>query len=233
MLIKLPIKNSDQEYEINPSKIIGLGMNYYQAVDKMDATNIPDEPILFAKTPNVLIGPGEDIVFPSFFREYKFKEQRVEYEAELAFIIKKQCKNITAANAYDYIYGFTCMNDVSHRNFQEKDVAGWFRGKSIDTFGPIGPQIVLTEDIGNAQDLNIICRLNGKVVQNSNTRHMIFTIPETVQFLSKNFTLQAGDIVTTGTPPGMGVLKPGDHVEVEIESIGILENNIVEEGELR
>ncbi len=231
MPIRLPIKNTDQEYEINPSKIIGLGMNYYQDVENKDNTNIPDEPILFAKTPNVLIGNGENIVFPSFFKDYDFKKQRVEYEAELAFIMKSQCKNVASEAAYDYIYGFTCMNDISHRNFQEKDVAGWFRGKSIDTFGPIGPQIVLTDDIGDAHDLNIKCRLNGKVVQDSNTRHMIFSIQEMIQFISKNFTLHEGDIVTTGTPPGMGNLKSGDHVEVEVEGIGILENYVIEEGE--
>ena len=113
--------------------------------------------------------------------------------------------------AYDYILGFTCMNDVSQRNIQSGDQSGWFRGKSFDTFGPVGPQIVLTEDIGDPQNLKIQCRLNGQVMQDSNTRHMIFSIAETLAFVSKNFTLWPGDLITTGTPgeSGFGTLQGG------------------------
>jgi 2-keto-4-pentenoate hydratase/2-oxohepta-3-ene-1,7-dioic acid hydratase in catechol pathway len=126
----------------------------------------------------------------------------------------------------DHILGFTCFNDISQRNLQKGDKAGWYRGKSLDTFGPIGPVIVTPEDIGDPQNLDIECRLNGKVVQNSNTRHMIFKIPEILTFISRNFTLEAGDIIITGTPSGVGPLKDGDLLEVEIENIGILTNPV-------
>ena len=154
---------------------------------------------------------------------------RTDYEAELAFIINQSCKNVPAEQAYEYIYGFTCFNDISQRNLQNSEKAGWFRGKSLDTFGPVGPCIVLAEDIGDAQNLDISCRLNGKVVQNSNTKQMIFKIPEIVAFISKNFTLEKGDLIITGTPAGVGALKGGDVVEVEIENIGILKNEVQEE----
>jgi 2-keto-4-pentenoate hydratase/2-oxohepta-3-ene-1,7-dioic acid hydratase in catechol pathway len=129
----------------------------------------------------------------------------------------------------DHVLGFTCINDVSQRNLQTGDRSGWFRGKSLDTFGPVGPQVVLPEDIGDPQDLRIQCRLNGKTVQDSNTRHMIFTIPEIIAFITKNFTLMPGDLIATGTPSGVGSLMHGDIVEVEIEGIGALRNPVLEE----
>ena len=122
--------------------------------------------------------------------------------------------------------GFTCFNDVSQRNFQRRDKSGWFRGKSLDTFGPIGPVIVPPGAIGDPQNLRIQTRLNGRVVQDSNTRHMIFTIPQIISFISRNFTLEAGDIISTGTPSGVGPIRDGDVVEVEIENIGILKNPV-------
>ena len=121
------------------------------------------------------------------------------------------------------------MNDVSQRNIQNSDRSGWFRGKSLDTFGPVGPQIVLQKDMSNAQDLRIRCRLNGKTVQDANTGDMIFDIPAIIAFVSRNFTLMPGDISSTGTPSGVGPLKHGDLVEVEVEGIGILKNPVVEE----
>ncbi len=233
-MLSLAVHNNG-EYTVAPSKIIALGLNYRahiaesQSVDVQGFTlEIPEEPVLFAKTPNVLIGAGEPIVIPRFLREYGFDEMRVDYEAELAFVIGKRCKNVAAEHAMEYIYGFTCMNDVSQRNIQKSDKSGWFRGKSLDTFGPLGPQIVLTEDIGDPQSLDIECRLNGKVVQKSNTTHMIFSIRETVAFVSKNLTLMPGDIISTGTPSGVGPLKHGDVVEVEIANIGVLRNPVVE-----
>ena len=236
MSIILPIKNRTDFYTIKPQKIIALGMNYKAHIAEADSLQVksikkelPGEPILFSKTPNVLIGPGEPIIIPSILKDYNFDELRTDYEAELAFIIKQQCKNVPPEKAYDYIYGFTCMNDVSQRNLQSADKAGWFRGKSFDTFGPVGPCVVLAEDIGNAQNLNIKCRLNGKLVQESNTKHMIFGIPETIAFISRNFTLEEGDIITTGTPAGVGAIKDGDIVEVEIEKIGILKNPVIEQ----
>lgn len=236
MNLKLPILNSDKIYNVNPQKIIALGLNYRDHIKESVSVKVkgfteevPSEPILFPKTPNVLIGNGETIIIPKYLKEYQFEQIRVDYEAELAFIIKDRCKNVTKGKAYDYILGFTCMNDVSQRNFQTTDKSGWFRGKSLDTFGPIGPKLVLGKDISDPQNLRIICRLNGKTVQNSNTRNMIFPIPEILAFVSKNFTLEEGDIIMTGTPSGVGPLKHGDVVEIEIEGIGILRNPVIEE----
>lgn len=236
MKIELPIHNSNDKYLVNPQKIIALGLNYrehikesYSVKVKGFEPEIPPEPVLFPKTPNVLIPSGEPIVIPKFLKDYRFEDLRIDYEAELAFIIKEKCKNVPQDKAFDYILGFTCMNDVSQRNIQTLDKSGWFRGKSLDTFGPLGPKLVLTKDLKNPQDLRITCRLNGKTVQDSNTSQMIFPIPEILSFVSTNFTLEAGDIISTGTPSGVGPLKHGDKVEVEIEGIGILENPVKEE----
>ncbi len=232
MKITLPMSNGGN-YVVNPSKIVALGLNYLehikesQSVDVQNFTDeIPTEPILFPKTPNVLIGPDAPIILPGFVEEYGFANCRTDHEAELAIIIKDRVKNLSVDTAMDHILGFTCFNDISQRNLQKGDKAGWYRGKSLDTFGPIGPIIVAPEDIGNPQDLKIVCRLNGKVVQNSNTRHMIFKIPEILAFVSKNFTLEPGDIIITGTPSGVGPLRDGDVVEVEIENIGTLTNPV-------
>ncbi|NOR23465.1 MAG: hypothetical protein GQ542_03590 [Desulforhopalus sp.] len=221
------------DYVVNPSKIVALGLNYLehikesQSVDVQNFTEeIPTEPILFPKTPNVLIGPGEPIILPAFLGEYGFTNCRTDHEAELAIIIKDRVKNLSADTAMNHILGFTCFNDISQRNLQKGDKSGWYRGKSLDTFGPIGPVIVTPEDIGDPQNLKIECRLNGQVVQSSNTRQMIFKIPEILTFISKNFTLEAGDIIITGTPSGVGPLQDGDVIEVEIENIGILTNPV-------
>jgi len=235
-MIKLRIKGTKEEYAVEPSKIVAIGLNYREHIAESQSVKvkgfdpeIPAEPILFPKTPNVLIGPGEAIVIPKFLQEYNFDNIRVDHESELAFIVKDRCKNVSAERAMDHIFGFTCMNDVSQRNIQHNDKSGWFRGKSLDTFGPIGPQVVLSKDIGDPQALGIQCRLNGKVVQDSNTRNMIFPVAELLAFISKNFTLEPGDIVATGTPSGVGPIKGGDTVEVEIEKIGILSNPVFQE----
>ena len=235
-MVSLPVDKSKSRYQLNPSKIIALGMNYHEHIRESDTINvsgltkeIPKEPILFAKTPNVLIGPGEPIIIPRFLREYKFDQMRVDYEAELAFIISQRCKNVSEKDVNKCIFGFTCANDVSQRNLQSSEKGGWFRGKSLDTFCPVGPQIVMMEDIIDAQNLDIVCRLNGTTVQKSNTRFMIFSISEIVSFISKNFTLLPGDLILTGTPAGVGPLKDGDIVEVEIEKVGILRNPVTEE----
>jgi 2-keto-4-pentenoate hydratase/2-oxohepta-3-ene-1,7-dioic acid hydratase in catechol pathway len=236
-MIILPIYGSTEVYCVAPSKIIALGLNYRDHIAESDSLRvkgftpeIPSEPVLFPKTPNCLIGPEEPIVIPRFLREYEFPDEiRNDYEAELAFIIKDQCRNVSTAEAFDHILGFTAMNDVGQRNFQRQDKSGWFRAKSLDTYGPIGPRIVRTEDIGDPQQLVLQCRLNGKVVQDSNTKHMIFSIPEIVAFVSKMMTLMPGDIILTGTPSGVGPLKHGDVVEVEIERIGVLRNPVIDE----
>ena len=232
MTITLPIDGGGT-YRVNPSKIVALGLNYLehikesQSVDVQNFTEaIPTEPVLFPKTPNVLIGPGETIILPAFVEDYGFPNCRTDHEAELAIIIGDRVKNVSAEAAMDHVLGFTCFNDVSQRNLQKGDKSGWYRGKSLDTFGPIGPVIVPPAKIGDPQNLEIVCRVNGKVTQQSNTRHMIFKVPEIIAFVSKNFTLEPGDIIVTGTPSGVGPLRHGDVVEVEIEGIGILKNPV-------
>jgi 2-keto-4-pentenoate hydratase/2-oxohepta-3-ene-1,7-dioic acid hydratase in catechol pathway len=221
---------------VAPSKIIALGLNYRDHIAESESVkvqgftkDVPEEPILFAKTPNVLIGPQEPIVLPAIARSYGFPELRVDYEAELAFFVLDRCKNVDPRDAWIHIYGFTCFNDVSQRNIQNSDRAGWFRGKSFDTFGPVGPCVVPRDGIADAQNLDIRCRLNGKTVQSSNTRHMIFPIPDILSFVSRNFTLEAGDLICTGTPSGVSPLRDGDVVEIEIQGIGVLRNPVREE----
>ncbi len=235
MNITLPVQNGNP-YQLEPTKIIALGLNYLehikesQSVDVSKFTDeIPTEPVLFPKTPNVLIGPEDPVILPAFVEEYGFANCRTDHEAELAIIMKNKVKNIDPDEAMQQILGFTCFNDISQRNLQKNDKSGWYRGKSLDTFGPIGPIIVPPELIGDPQNLEIQCRLNGEVVQQSNTRHMIFPIPGIISFISKNFTIEPGDIIITGTPSGVGPLKHGDVVEVEIENIGTLRNPVVAE----
>ena len=235
-MIQLPVLNSKERYTVNPTKIIALGLNYHSHIAESHSVKVrgftdevPTEPILFPKTPNTLIGPDEPIIIPSFLQEYNFEDLRTDYEAEMAVIIGKKCKNVKMEDALDYVFGYTCINDVSQRNLQTGDRSGWFRGKSLDTFAPIGPQIVHHKDLGDPQNLHIQCRLNGKVVQDSNTGNMIFSVADMISFISKNFTLMPGDIIATGTPSGVGRIIHGDVVEVEIEKIGILRNPVVEE----
>jgi 2-keto-4-pentenoate hydratase/2-oxohepta-3-ene-1,7-dioic acid hydratase in catechol pathway len=221
---------------IAPSKIICQGLNYLEHIKESESVNvqnftdeIPTEPVLFPKTPNVLIAPNAPIVLPAFVHNYDFKTLRTDYEGELAVIIKDCCKNIKEDEAMDHILGFTCFNDVSQRNLQRSDKSGWYRGKSLDTYGPIGPVVVTPEDIGDVQNLTIQTRLNGRTVQQANTNQMIFSVAALVAFISTNFTLQAGDLISTGTPSGVGPLQHGDVVEVEIEHIGILKNPVENE----
>ncbi len=235
MKLSLPLVNG-QEVTVQPSKIVALGLNYLDHIKESQSVNvqnftgeIPTEPVLFPKTPNVLVGPGDPIVLPSLLKEYAFENCRTDYEGELAILIKNQIKNVSEDEAMEHVLGFSCFNDVSQRNFQRSDKSGWYRGKSLDTFGPIGPVIVSPSAIGDPQNLHIQTRLNGKVVQDANTGHMIFKIPQIISFISRNFTLEPGDIIITGTPSGVGPLHPGDVVEVEIEHIGVLKNPVIAE----
>ncbi len=235
-MVVLPVSGKSGSYRVEPSKIIALGLNYHSHIVESHSVKVsgfteevPKEPILFPKTPNVLIGPGEPVVIPAFLLDYGFEDLRTDYEAELAVIIGKRCKNIKAEAAFDHIFGYTCINDVSQRNIQSGDRSGWFRGKSLDTFGPIGPRVVTREEMGDPQSLRIQCRLNGKTVQDANTSQMIFPIDRLIEFISENFTLLPGDIIATGTPGGVGRIAHADVVEVEIEKIGILSNPVVEE----
>ncbi|MCL2380519.1 MAG: fumarylacetoacetate hydrolase family protein [Treponema sp.] len=233
-MIQLPLAASGKTITVAPSKIIAVGLNYRDHVkESMSFGNkpaeVPAEPVLFAKTLNVLTGPGQPIVIPAHVKEYNFPDERVDHECELAIIIGKKGRHIPEEKAFEYVLGYTCFNDVSQRNIQKSDPSGWFRGKSFDTFGPIGPVVVSHDDIGDPQALNITCKVNGVVKQSANTKDMIFAIPVLISYISKQFTLEEGDIIATGTPAGVSPIVPGDTVEVEIERIGVLRNPVTAE----
>ncbi|MCX5779054.1 MAG: fumarylacetoacetate hydrolase family protein [Elusimicrobia bacterium] len=198
-----------------PGKIVALGLNYLDHAREMKMP-IPLQPLLFLKATSAIIGPGERIVCPAMSR-------RVDYEAELAIVIKKKVKNVAVSRAQEYILGYTCFNDVTARDLQKID-GQWARAKSFDTFAPIGPWIV---DEIDSQDLKIETRLNGKIMQNSSTKELIFNCNEIVAFVSQVMTLMPGDVIATGTPPGVGPMQADDRVEVRIEHIGSLINTVV------
>ena len=233
-MIQLLLAGTSKRITIAPTKIIAVGLNYHDHIKESlvfekKELSLPAEPVLFSKTLNVLIGPGEPIMIPAHIKEYNFPDARVDPECELAVIIGRKGRHIKKENAFDHVFGYTCFNDVSQRNIQKSDPGGWFRGKSFDSFGPIGPVIVSHNDIGDPQKLNLCCRINGVLKQSGNTSDMIFTIPELISYISKQFTLEEGDIIATGTPAGVSPIVPGDTVEVEAERIGILQNPVVEE----
>ncbi|HOJ98884.1 MAG TPA: fumarylacetoacetate hydrolase family protein [Termitinemataceae bacterium] len=234
-MLTLPVQGGG-EYTLRPSKIICVGFNYLDHVEESSKITIPQEglpkePILFAKTPNVLVGPGEPILIPRLARLYQFPDLRIDHEAELACIIGKRGKWIPEEQALGYVYGYTCFNDVSCRNIQKSDSSGWFRGKSFDTFGPIGPVIVRSEDIPDPQNLAISCRVNERITQHASTKQMLFSVATLISFISRHMTLEAGDIIATGTPSGVSPISPGDVVEVAIERIGVLTNPVMDEPE--
>ena len=200
-----------------PSKIICVGLNYNDHAKELKMA-LPDHPIIFLKPPSSIIGDGDNIVYPR-------NSQVLDYEAELAIVISKRCKNVLAKKAKDVILGFTCFNDVTARDLQKIDNQ-WTRAKSFDTFAPIGPYIIELDKF-NLGDAFIISRVNGKIRQNSNINNMIFDVPFLIEFISNIMTLEEGDIIATGTPAGVGPLHIGDIVEIEIQGIGILKNHVV------
>lgn len=211
-----------------PGKIIGIGLNYEDHAQETGA-EIPEKPIVFAKYPNTITGPGNAIVIP------KITEQ-ADYEAELAVVIGRKARHVEAEEALDYVFGYMNANDVSSRDLQFSEGGQWTRSKSIDTFAPIGPYLVTKDEIEDPQSLSVKCTLNGEVVQEGTTEKMIFSVAEIVSFLSTGMTLDPGDIIMTGTPPGVGVarepqvfLKDGDEVTIEIEGLGALTNHVVAE----
>ncbi|MFQ3547182.1 MAG: fumarylacetoacetate hydrolase family protein [Termitinemataceae bacterium] len=233
-MVVLPIQGTEETVKFHGNKIIAVGLNYHAHISESKVfdrkgLDVPKEPVLFAKTPNVLVGPGEPIVIPAIIERYNFEDPRIDPEAELAVVISKTCKRVSPQAAWDYILGYTCFNDVSQRNIQKMDSSGWFRGKSFDTFGPIGPVIVPPSIIKDPQNLVISCRINGTTTQSASTRDMIFPIPELISFISQHITLESGDIIATGTPSGVSPIRAGDIVEVEIEGIGILKNPVIHE----
>jgi len=201
---------------VYPSKIIAVGRNYKAHAEEMNA-DLPNEPLLFMKASTTIIAHLDNIILPDI-------SKKVDYEAELAIVISKRAKNIPINEIKDYILGYTCLNDVTARDIQRND-GQWTRGKNFDTFCPLGPWIAL--DIDNPQNLIIQSRINGEIKQNSNTSKQIFPIYKLVSYITHNMTLLAGDVIATGTPAGVGALKNGDVVEIEIEQIGILKNSVI------
>jgi len=200
-----------------PSKIVAVGLNYKAHAEEMGKP-LPEEPLLFLKPSTAVISNKMRIVKPKM-------SQRVDYEGELAVVIGKKCRKVTPEEAPDYILGYSCFNDVTARDLQQKDIQ-YTRAKSFDTFAPYGPWINTDIDpIG----LKITTRVNGEVKQEGNTEDMIFSPFELVSFISQIMTLLPGDVIATGTPPGVGPLQAGDRVEVEIEGIGTLINYVVDE----
>ncbi len=199
-----------------PSKIIAIGLNYKKHIDEMKH-DLPSEPIFFLKPPSAVIGSMEPIIHPAI-------SQRVDYEGELAVVIKKRARNVKPEDAAQYILGYTCFNDVTARDLQKKD-GQWSRAKGFDTFAPIGPWIV--EDL-DVSDLQIETYLDGELKQRGRTSQMIFKIPELIAHVTKAMTLEPGDVISTGTPEGVGPMKPGSIVDVRIEGIGVLRNFVAE-----
>jgi len=220
-------------YRLRPTKIVALGLNYRDHI-KESVTVLsggfdpvePEEPVLFAKLASSMIGPDESVILPHILQDYQFADERTDYEGEIAVIIGREGQDIPAAAAWDFVMGITAANDVSQRNIQKGDRSGWFRGKSFDTFLPIGPRIVPPSELADMEHIGIETRLNGAVVQSGNSQEMVFSIAETIAYVSRNFTLYPGDIILTGTPSGVGPLAHGDVVEVEVEQVGILRNTV-------
>ncbi|MEL1135825.1 fumarylacetoacetate hydrolase family protein [Desulfitobacterium sp. THU1] len=199
---------------VEPSKIVCIGLNYAKHIVELGHTR-HDEPVIFLKPSTALIGPEDVIDHPAM-------SQQVEYEAELVVVMGKTAKNISVAQAQDYIFGYTCGNDVTARDLQKKD-GQWTRCKGFDTFCPIGPWIVPDLEHNN---LNIRSLLNGDVKQSSNTRNLLNSVPELISYISQIMTLNPGDLIMTGTPEGVGPMKAGDVITIEIEGIGKLENKV-------
>ena len=207
-----------------PSKIICLGINY-AAHGTEGGFKAPERPILFAKTPNTLNGPFDPIVLPR-------SSGQVDWEVELAVIIGREAKRVRRAQAFACIAGYAVMNDVSARQAQFADPQ-WFRGKSFDTFAPLGPALVTADEIGDAGDLALSAAVDGVVMQQDSTRHLIFDVPAIIEFISEDITLLPGDIIATGTPSGVGffrnpplTLQPGSVVECRIDTIGAIRNTV-------
>jgi 2-keto-4-pentenoate hydratase/2-oxohepta-3-ene-1,7-dioic acid hydratase in catechol pathway len=216
---------------IEPRALLCIGLNYRKHAEEQGA-KLPERPMLFIKSPNALHAPGDSILLPRHLRS-----NEVDYECELAVVLGRDCKNVSKERALDYVFGYTAANDVSARDWQIRLGGGQFcRGKSFDTFAPLGPAIVTKDEIPNPNALRIRTRVNGEVRQDSNTADMIFDVPTLIEFLSGSTTLLAGTVILTGTPSGVGVamkpqrfLAPGDMVEVEVEKIGVLRNPVGEE----
>jgi 2-keto-4-pentenoate hydratase/2-oxohepta-3-ene-1,7-dioic acid hydratase in catechol pathway len=201
--------------DFSPSKIVCVGRNYAEHAAEL-GNEVPKQPLLFLKAPSSLLFHGQEIKIPS-------QSQQVEHEAELAVVIGRECKDIVDDNdPLQYVRGYTCLNDVTARDIQRSDVQ-FTRGKSFDTFCPIGPHIETALDIS---DLSVTCRVNGEVKQHGSTSQMVFPVAFLIRYISRQMTLKAGDVIATGTPSGVSKLNHGDVCEVEIEGIGMLRNSV-------
>jgi acylpyruvate hydrolase len=211
-----------------PGKILCIGLNYRDHAAESNQP-IPEHPTVFAKYNNTVVGPGAAIVLPSV-------TEKVDYEAEFAFVIGRTARNVAAADALDYVAGYLPFNDVSARDYQMR-TSQWTVGKTFDTFGPMGPALVTSDEIANPHDLDIQLTINGEVLQSSNTSNLIFSVNELIADLTSFMTLEPGDLISTGTPSGVGSarkpqrwLRAGDVVAVTIEGLGTLENPVIAQG---
>jgi 2-keto-4-pentenoate hydratase/2-oxohepta-3-ene-1,7-dioic acid hydratase in catechol pathway len=207
-----------------PSKIVCVGLNYRDHAEEQGAP-LPERPMLFAKWPNTLIGPGEPIVVPEIVKE-------TDYEAELGVVIGSRVRNVSKENALEAVRGYLCLNDVSARDLQFADKQ-FTRGKSPDTFCPVGPELVHPSEVPDPQALTIRAILNGEVMQDSTTANMVFGVAELIAFITQAITLEPGDLIATGTPAGVGAfrkppvwMQPGDEITIEIEGLGSLTNPV-------
>jgi len=203
----------------SPGKFIGIGLNYSDHAAEIGA-KIPKEPIVFMKAPSCITGPNDDVIIPK-------NSKKCDWEVEIAFVIGKEAKNISEDESENHIFGYCLVNDISEREWQLEGTGQWVKGKSADTFGPTGPYLVTKDEIKDVNNLNMKLDVNGKNMQKGNTSKMIFNINFTLSYLSKFMTLYPGDLITTGTPPGVGngkkppiFLKSGDEIKLSIDELG-------------
>ncbi|HEV3233138.1 MAG TPA: fumarylacetoacetate hydrolase family protein [Candidatus Dormibacteraeota bacterium] len=201
--------------DLRPSKIVAVGRNYVAHAREL-GHEIPTEPLIFLKPPTTVVGDGDSVVYPA-------ASTNVHHEGELAVVMGQRCHAASIDEALSFVAGYTCANDVTARDLQEKD-GQWTRAKGFDTFCPLGPEVVSDLDPGA---LVVVCRVNGAVRQEGNTSDMLFGVPQLVAYISGVMTLEPGDVILTGTPPGVGPVQRGDEMEVEIVGIGVLHNRVV------
>ena len=215
MRISLARGQATESIDLVPSKIVGIGVNYRAHALEMGTGSLPEEPIMFLKPRSALIASGEAIERPAGF-------QRVDYEGELGVVIGQRARKVPKTHALDVVMGYVCVNDMTVRDIQKKD-GQWVRAKGFDTLCPLGPRIVAGLDPRN---LAIKTRVNGVTKQDSSTSDLIFDVAHLISFVSHHMTLEPGDVISTGTPSGVGNVVPGDEIEIEIEGIGVLKNHV-------
>ncbi|WP_226479304.1 fumarylacetoacetate hydrolase family protein [Natrinema amylolyticum] len=198
-----------------PSKVVCIGRNYADHADEM-GSDLPDRPLLFLKPPNALAGHGDTVTAPA-------GKERIDYEAELGVVIGEQCRHVPEADAMDVVEGFTCLNDVSNREDQNRE-QNWIRGKAFDGAAPIGPVLATPDEVPD--DAFVRSRVNGELKQDGSREQLIFSIPELIAEITTYLTLEPGDVIATGTPEGVGPLSDGDEIEIEVEGVGTLEHSI-------